>query len=333
VTFTFRPAASITERHGLFVALVAPTNAGKTYSGLRLARGIAGAKGKVAVVDTEGGRTLHLRDRFDFDVMMMDPPHRPDRYAEAARAAEQAGYDALLIDSFSSEWAGIGGVLSWHDEEQDAAVARAQAKNDRRSEYQIREASKMASWIKPKVAHKAMVASLIQRRMPIIFSIRGEESVKPGGPGEKPTKLFKAICGADFLFEVTVSFRLAAERKGVIDLSDPQSWKMEGAHRDIFRDGDQLSEDHGAALRAWANGGAAPRPVKAPPSAKALASARERVTALVAALHAAADGAAVQSILSDAATQTARDWLGENAPELGDELETAIEAACIRAAP
>ncbi|MBX9595683.1 MAG: ATP-binding protein [Roseomonas sp.] len=255
-SFSFRPARSFTERAGLFVALVGGTNSGKTFSALRLARGIAGPKGKVAVLDTEGGRTLHLKEAFDFDVMVMEPPFKPSLFAEAAEQAETAGYDCLLIDSFSMEWAGIGGVLAWQEAEMEAAVQRAMARQDnQRSEYQIRESGKMAAWIKPKMAHKAMVLSFLQRRMPIIFSIRGEESIKPGErPGDKPTKLFKAVCQKDFPFEITVSFRLASEAKGIIDLSDPKAWKMEGAHAAIFRDGDQLSEEHGAKLAAWACG-------------------------------------------------------------------------------
>lgn len=243
MSFHFRPAVSFTERHGLFVALVGGTNSGKTYSALRLARGIAGPQGKIAVADTEGGRTLHLKDQFAFDVAMVDPPHRPQRYAEIARDAEDAGYDALVIDSFSAEWAGLGGVLSWADEE-----AQRMANGDDKRLERV----KGASWIKPKQAHKSMVYSMLGRRIPIIFSIRGEETFKP--PAEK---FFKAICNQAFLFEVTVSFRLASERKGIIDLADPKSWKMEGAHRSIFKDGEQLSETHGAALAAWAKGGAA----------------------------------------------------------------------------
>lgn len=236
----FKPASLFTERHGLFVALVGGTNSGKTFSALRLARGIAGPSGKIAVCDTEAGRTLHLKRDFMFDVMLLDPPHRPHRYAEAAKQAEDAGYDALVIDSFSAEWAGMGGVLSWADDEVSRMAGDDMAK---------RERLKGASWIKPKSAHKAMVYSLLERRIPIIFSIRGEETFKP--PNDK---FFKAVCNQNFLFEVTVSFRLATARKGVIDLSDPASWKMEGSHRSIFRDGDQLSEEHGAQLSRWARG-------------------------------------------------------------------------------
>ncbi len=99
------------------------------------------------------------------------------------------------------------------------------------------------------MAHKAMVYALLQRRIPIIFSIRGEETFIPPN-----TKVFKSITNRMFPFEVTVSFRLESERKGYLDLSDPKSWKMEGAHQEIFRHGDRLSEEHGARLAAWARG-------------------------------------------------------------------------------
>lgn len=261
----FQPASAFTDRHGLFVALVGGTNSGKSFSALRLARGIAGPKGRIAAIDTEGGRLLHLKHDFDFDINLMDPPHRPNRYADAARDAEEAGYDALVIDSFSAEWAGMGGVLSWADDEVSRMAGNDEAK---------RERLKGAAWIKPKSAHKAMVYSFLGRRIPIIFSIRGEESFKP--PNQK---FFKPICNSGFLFEVTVSFRLASERRGIIDLSDPTSYKMEGPHREIFRDGEQLSEAHGEALARWARGETSPMAAQ-PPFIAALVSDADEAAAL-----------------------------------------------------
>jgi hypothetical protein len=259
MTFSFRPAASFTERHGLFVALVGSTNSGKSFSSLRLARGIAGPDGKVAVLDTEAGRTLHLKQHFDFDVQLLDPPHRPDRYYEAALAAQDAGYACLVIDSFTAAWRGVGGTLDWIDEELDVAVARARSNAERFNrnfdEAYTRTSQKSAASIRPKMAWKRMVFGFLGLKMPVIFAIRGENTYDP----EKKKEVYKAQIQRDFLFEVTCSFRLAADRKGFVDLSDPAGWKMEGAHRGIFRDGDQLSEEHGAALAAWARGeGAAP---------------------------------------------------------------------------
>jgi hypothetical protein len=254
VTFTFKSADAFTERAGLFVSLTGGTNSGKTFSALRLARGIAGPGGKIAVLDTEGGRTLHLKDEFKFDANVMDPPFRPERFAEAAKAAEDAGYAALVIDSFSMEWVGIGGVLDWQAQEIQRMAG---------DDFRKQERMKMASWIKPKGAHKAMVYSLLQRRIPIIFSIRGEESVKPGAnPGDKPTKTFKSVTNSQFPYEVTVSFRLETERKGYIDLSDPKSYKLEGSHEALFKHGDRISEEHGAALAAWAMGQRGPAPAR-----------------------------------------------------------------------
>lgn len=325
MSFTFRPASGFTERHGLFVALVGGTNSGKTYSALRLARGIAGPKGKIAVLDTEGGRTLHLKDQFAFDVSMMDPPFRPARFAEAARDAEAAGYDCLVIDSFSMEWVGLGGVLEWHAQELDRMAG---------DDHRKRERVKMAAWIKPKSSHKEMVFSFLQRRMPVIFSIRGEETVKPGEAGEKPAKLFKAICNQAFLFEVTVSFRLATERKGVIDLSDPASWKMEGAHRDIFRDGEQLSEAHGERLAAWAKGGSVPPPAPEPQPTPVLppkvAAARD---ALLARFRAAATVQDVFAVIDDEKAQQQRQWLAERFPPVADEIQREADAAVRRTRP
>lgn len=254
MTIEFRPASHFTDQHGLFVALVGGTNSGKSFSALRLARGIAGPGGKIAAVDTEGGRLLHLKEHFDFDLLRMDAPHRPERYDEAARVAEERGYQALLIDSFTSEWRGVGGVLDWMEEELTGALERqranAQQKGWNFDENRARNTNKMAASIRPKMAHKLMVSSFLDRRIPIIFSIRGEMSIDPDTKKEK----FKAMCAPGFLFEVTVSFRLASENRGIIDLSDPASYKMEGVHRDIFRHGDQLSEEHGAALARWARG-------------------------------------------------------------------------------
>jgi hypothetical protein len=268
--FAFKPAAQFTERAGLFVGLTGSTCSGKTFSSLRLARGIAGPEGKIAVLDTEGGRTLHLKREFDFDANVMDPPFQPERFAEAALAAEEAKYDALLIDSFSMEWVGLGGVLDWQAQE-----LQRMAGDDARKQKSM----KMASWIRPKMAHKAMVYSFLQRRIPIIFSIRGEETIKPGEAGEKPTKLFKSVCNKAFPFEVTVSFRLDQGRKGYIDLSDPTTYKMEGAHQAIFRDGERIGEDHGRALAEWARGVKVQPPAEIDPYPLALEAAEQGVMA------------------------------------------------------
>lgn len=316
--FTYSPASTFTDRHAVIVALVAPPNAGKTYSGMRMARGMAEAQGKrFAVLDTEGGRTLHLRKDFDFDFTLLDAPHRPHRYVEAARAAEAAGYGALLIDSFTMEWRGMGGVLSWMDDELEAYVERqrafAEGKGWSFDENKTRNAGKSAASIRPKVAHKEMMFGLLGVRMPIILSVRGENTYDPDSKKE----IFKPQCQKGLLFEVTVSFRLASDKKGIVDLSDASTWKMEGSHAAMFKHGDQLSEEHGRLLNAWATNAPLPGQVD-----KAVAIA----DALIAAVEAAASEEAILDMLAGEKEAKQVAALKNRRPELYARLNDAIAA-------
>src|SRR4249919_950571 len=114
MAFTFRPA--VRENVGLLIGLSGASGSGKTYSAFRLAKGIAGDK-PFAVIDTEAGRAKHYGDRFKFDHGDLKPPFRPGAYADAIGAADAAGYPVIVVDSFSHEHAGEGGLLDWHEEE------------------------------------------------------------------------------------------------------------------------------------------------------------------------------------------------------------------------
>jgi hypothetical protein len=92
----------------LKLAITGPTGSGKTYSALRLAKGLSG---KVAVIDTENGSASLYSDKFEFDVMDMTPPFTTEKYIEAINFAEKNGYDTIIIDSLTHAWAGEGGLL------------------------------------------------------------------------------------------------------------------------------------------------------------------------------------------------------------------------------
>lgn len=96
----------------LRLALTGPSGSGKTYSALLIAKGIGG---KIAVVDTEKGSASLYSDIADFDVLELEPPFSPERFIEAINAAEQAGYDSIVIDSITHEWGGVGGCLELVD--------------------------------------------------------------------------------------------------------------------------------------------------------------------------------------------------------------------------
>lgn len=256
--FSFRPAAR--ENVGLLVGLSGGTGSGKTYTAMRLAKGIANGK-PFAVIDTEAGRAKHYADQFRFDHGDLKPPFRPEAYAEAIAAADAAGYPVIVVDSTSHEWAGEGGILDWQEEELDRMAG---------TDWKKREACKMAAWIKPKVAHKKMVQRLLQVRAHLVLCFRAEPKVEMarGEGGKMEIREKQSLTGLhgwipitekSLPFELTASFLLMADRPGV-----PQPIKLQEQHRAIFPLDKPITEESGARLTAWASGGAAAPPASTP---------------------------------------------------------------------
>jgi hypothetical protein len=228
MTFAFKPA--VLEQIGLIIGLAGGTGAGKSCSALRLATGMAGGK-RFAVIDTEAGRAKHYANAFAFDHGDLKPPFRPQAYAEAIHAADEAGYPVIVVDSMSHEWAGEGGILDWQEEELDRM-----AKDD----WQRREACKMAAWIKPKMAHKQFVQRLLQVRAHLILCFRAEEKVEmvKGSDGKMKIQPKQTLTGLDgwvpiceksLPFELTASFLLTASKPGL-----PLPIKLYDQHRALF---------------------------------------------------------------------------------------------------
>ena len=235
MTFEFKPAAR--EQVGLLIALAGASGSGKTYSALRLAKGISPA-GKIAFIDTEARRGLHYADTFTFLHHDMRPPFRPHRFIEAIHAAEKIGTEVVIIDSFSHEYDGEGGIIDWADE---------LAANGVKSP---------GNWKDPKLAHKKMMNALLQCRATIIFCLRADEKieiVREGGRTQVRPLGWMPICEKRFAYETTASFTLTPDRPGRVRFDLPH--KCQAQHRGIFRDGELIDEDSGAKLAEWARGG------------------------------------------------------------------------------
>lgn len=82
----------------------APSGAGKTYSALRMAKGLCGDWAKIAVIDTENGSASLYSDLGDFNVIDLEPPFQPEKYIQALNACVDAGIEVIIIDSSSHEW-------------------------------------------------------------------------------------------------------------------------------------------------------------------------------------------------------------------------------------
>ncbi len=249
----FRPA--VRENVGLLIGMIGGTGSGKTYSALRLSSGLSG-KDPFAMIDTEARRGLHYADQFRFDHAELKPPFTPAAYEEAILAAVAAGYKTIMVDSFSHEHAGEGGLLDWHDAEVDRMAGQ---------DYAKRERVNVAAWIKPKTAHKHMVQRLLQINAHLILCFRAEEKIEMVRENGKlvivPKKTMTGIngwvpvCEKNLPFELTASFLLTADAPGY-----PKPIKLQEQHKTLFPLDKPITEESGAKIAAWAAGGQ----VKAP---------------------------------------------------------------------
>lgn len=242
--YIFKPA--VREAVPLLLGVIGQTGSGKTFSAMRIASGIVGKGNRFALIDTESKRALHYADKFDFDHCELTPPFRPENYADAIRAADKAGYKAIVVDSMSHEWAGEGGILDWQEEELTRMAG---------DDWKKREACKMAAWIKPKMAHKQMVQRLLQVRSHLILCFRAEDKVKMEKDDRGKIQIVPAgiqpICSKEMPYELMASFLLTSDKPGY-----PQPLKLQEQHKPMFPLDKPLSEESGHLISEWAKGGA-----------------------------------------------------------------------------
>ena len=98
------------------MGLFGPAGSGKTYSALLAAYGLVGDWKKIAVICTEptanNGQAADLYSHLGpYQVLPLGAPYEPERFTNAIWTCEQAGMEAIIIDSISHEWEGEGGLL------------------------------------------------------------------------------------------------------------------------------------------------------------------------------------------------------------------------------
>lgn len=244
MSFEFRPAKR--EAAPVLVGIAGPSGGGKTFSALRLARGLANGQ-PFAMVDTENGRALHYADYFsEMRHAHLRAPFSPAAYAEAIQAADAQGFPVIVVDSVSHEWEGEGGVLQMQAAEFDRMGGK--------------ESARMASWIAPKQLHKDLVRKLLQVKAHVVLCMRAEdkvEMVKVNGKTEVRAKEtltsilgWIPICERRLPFELTMSFLVTPDAPGV-----PKPVKLQEQHRAFFPLDRPITEEAGKALGEWASGG------------------------------------------------------------------------------
>lgn len=113
----------------LRLLLTGPSGSGKTWGALQIAKGLGG---RCVVIDTEEGSSDLYDHLHDFDVIDLKPPFTPERYIEAITAAEEAGYEVIIVDSVTHCWSGPGGCLELLED-----VAKAQFRGNTWSAFSV----------------------------------------------------------------------------------------------------------------------------------------------------------------------------------------------------
>ena len=173
----------------------------------------------------------------------MSAPFAPSRFLEKVQEIEKRGFPACIIDSFSHEWNGIGGVRWMADRDTKKPPG---------------------NWIKPKEKHQEMLDGLLQTDIHIIFCMRAREKIKIVPNPEKPNKTvviplgWMPIVERDFPYEITLSFTLSPHAPGVV--SDTLPGKCPDKFRPQFVPGTHISSEAGHNLRKWCAGGSLPWP-------------------------------------------------------------------------
>lgn len=227
-SMTFTKATRKSAR--LKLAVGGPAGSGKTTAALRLARGLVGPTGRIAVIDTERASASLYSDDFNFDALNLDPPYSPERFIEALNAAEDAGYDICIIDSGTAEWDGPGGCL-----EANEKLAAAKYKGNTWS-----------AWSDTTPRHRAFIDRIISSKMHVIVTLRSKtETVQ--GEDKKVRKVgMKLEQRAGFEYEVSLVFEL--------DHGSHLATATKDRTR-LFPDPLEITEKTGETLRKWMEGG------------------------------------------------------------------------------
>ena len=223
----------------LRIGLSGPSGAGKTYSALKLARGLASSWDKIILIDTENGSWDLYSHLGEYMVLTLEAPFSPERYIEAIRACEDAGAEVIIIDSTTHEWDGSGWCLESNDK-----IAQTKFKGNTWS-----------AWSVTTPRHQAFIEAITTSSCHIITTARSKtETIQTEDKKIKKVGM-KDIQREWFEYELTIAFNLDRE------------WHLALASKDrtgLFIDKDPfpLSEETGKTIREWNETGVDPETEK-----------------------------------------------------------------------
>lgn len=225
----------------LKLAITGPSGSGKTTGALRLARGLVGDSGKIAVIDTENRSASLYSDITEFDVLNLEAPFEHAKFSEAIEAAASHGYDCVIIDSASHLWEAI---LAYKD------------KLDRRG------GNSYTNWSEAGGKFKEVIDCLLGADLHVISCLRSkmEHAVEKDDRGK--TTIRKV--GMAPIMRDGIEYEFTC----VLDL-DMQHQAVSSKDRTRMFDGRiiEVTEEVGKQLAAWLDGATGVEAPKAKPAA------------------------------------------------------------------
>lgn len=220
----------------LRMAIMGPSGSGKTFSALLLSKGLVdGNKAdkleKVCLIDTESGSGHLYADLGPYRVLNLAAPFSPERFVEALRTAEKAGFEVIIIDSLSAEWSGDGGILDLQGKLADTKY----------------RGNNWSAWREVTPRHNALIEAILHSPAHIVATMRSKtEYLQIEESGKRQIKKvgMAPIQRENIDFEFTLVFDLSCEHlayatKDRTGLFDGQSLR--------------ISEETGGVLKQWLN--------------------------------------------------------------------------------
>ena len=223
MSVTFKKAEKSKQK--LRLLLEGCSGSGKTYSALVLASSLGK---KIAVIDTEKGSASLYADKFEFDVLELSAPFNPEKYIEAIRAAEQSGYEVIIIDSLTHEWNGSGGCL----------------------DIQAQLGGRYTDWAAVTPRHNRFIETMLQSKCHLISTSRTKtdyEMVESNGKKQIEKVGLKSEQREGMDYEFTVVFRINDKHMAVSTKDRTDTFGKEFM--------EVITEDTGKVFLDWLNNG------------------------------------------------------------------------------
>lgn len=242
----FTVEKAVPESKKLLMGLIAPSSGGKTASALRIATGLASKmNNKIVVIDTENKRSADYANKFNFHIIPFAPPYTGENYLAAMKAAKDWGADVIIVDSFSHEHEGEGGVLEQHEKFLDKKCG---------DSYSMREKFSMVAWNDAKKGRKKIILELQKNDVHTILCFRAKKKMKlvknEKGKTEPVDIGFQIIGAEEFGYEIKIAAYLPPNSQGEPDWQHENARinDMDGKLKNYLLNVKQLNEKTGVDL-------------------------------------------------------------------------------------